>query len=176
MNSLDTHMAMVVDVKDKSITPMMPIKQSGSPILAPNKAQVSGRAIYVWKHGKTMFLSAREHLIAEEFLTSRSYASCVRKLKSEMGYELSPMTVMRWLRKGHIQEWLQEQLEERGVTAGWTKEHWLMVMTKHIQGKERLKNGDLYAMALIGKMKGWETKEAPTLINEINIVQANGRS
>lgn len=123
-----------------------------------------------------MFLSVKEDLIAKEFLKTRNYASCVRKLKVEMGYEISPVTVKRWLERGHIKEWLAEQFDELGVTSGWTKEHWLKVMTDHLQGKERLKNGDLYAMKLIGDHKGWGGETPQIAIGEINVVQSNGRA
>lgn len=124
--------------------------------VAPKAVDKPGTLVYTWKHGRSMYLSAREHLIAEEFLSSRSFASCVRKLKSEMGYELSPMTIKRWLEKPHIKEWMGEQMEERGVYAGWTRERWMLRLTKHMQGVERLKNGDLYAMKLIAEYKGWK--------------------
>lgn len=41
--------------------------------------------------------------------------------------------------------------------------------------KKRLANGDLYAMKLIGSMKGWETQPASTFNQSIHIVQANGK-
>lgn len=44
-----------------------------------------------------------------------------------------------------------------------------------VASKKRLANGDLYAMKLIGSMKGWEAQPATTFNQSIHIVQANGK-
>lgn len=147
--------------------PVHGVVETSNPMAVSVVKDSPGRPVYTWKTGKTMFLSARENLIAEEFLASRSYASCVRKLKSEMGYDLSPMTVMRWLKKPHIEMWLGEQMEERGIYAGWSKERWMLKMTEHLNGKDRLKQGDLFAMSLIAKHKGWGSD---VTVNQQNMV------
>lgn len=129
---------------------------------------------YVWKTGRTIFLSKKERIVADAFIATRNYEECSQALMKE-GWRKSRQTCRRWLEKSHIQDYLKEKFDEAGVYSGWTKEHWFKVMTDHLMGRERLANGDLYGMALIGKYKGWETP-AVTQIGEINIVQANGRS
>jgi len=129
---------------------------------------------YIWKTGTTFFLSKTETIIAETFLSTRSYAACIRALGKE-GIEKDIQSVKKSLEKEHVLEYLAEQFDERGVTSGWTQEHWLKVMTDHIQGVKRLKNGDLYAMKLIGDHKGFFEKSEINIFNQpIQITQANG--
>jgi len=112
---------------------------------------------YIWRTGKTFYLSKKEWIVADTYLKTRNYRECERMLRKE-GFNFTWQSCRRWLMKGHIQEWLMEKVEESGVYAGWTKERWFKVMTDHLQGKEgcRLKDGDLYGMNLIAKYKGWE--------------------
>ena len=130
----------------------MPAIQPGTPVLAPIEV---GKDIYVWKMGKGFVLSKREWVIAEAFLKSRNYAECCRVVNKECNSDLSVMTVRRWLDRAHIKAWIGEQMEERGLMVGWTEGRWLKVMTDHIKGRDRLVNGDLYAMNLIAKVKGF---------------------
>lgn len=135
------------------------------------------RPAYVWKTGTTFFLSKREQIIADTFLETRSYAECARRVTAECKKKLSAATCKKWLEgKEHVAEYLAEQVEERGMYAGWTKEHWMYVMTKHLQGHERLATGDLYGMNLIARVKGWEMEKGTGLAGvSINILQQNGR-
>lgn len=92
---------------------------------------------YIWRTGKTFYLSKKEKLVADTFLETRSYAECARKLKAEMGYGYGGLTCKRWLDKQHIKEYMAEQMEERGVYAGWTRERWMLKMTKHLEANSR---------------------------------------
>ena len=73
-----------------------------------------------------------------------------------------------------MQAYMMEKVEESGVYAGWTKEHWYKVMTDHLSGRVRLKDGDLYGMNLIAKFKGWEQPNQFNNNVQINFTQANG--
>src|SRR3990167_10955211 len=130
---------------ESNLSTTIPAIQSITPISAPMEA---GKDIYVWESGKGFVLSKREWVIAETFLKSRNYAECCRAVNKECKTDLSVMTVRRWLDRPHIQAWLKEQMEERGLMAGWTEGRWLKVMTDHLQGVKRLMQGDLYAMRL----------------------------
>ena len=98
---------------------------------------------------------------------------CERALKKE-GWEVSWKTCGRWLRRKSVEEWVMEQMEERGLYKGWTKEHWYKVMSDHVTGVKRLKDGDGYHMNLIGKYKGWGMEGVVNVVNSIQITQANG--
>lgn len=157
------------------LTPVtIAIKQPQSPILATVAPDVSVRPAYIWKTGTTFFLSRKQQVVADTFLETRSYAECSRRLR-EIGIKRSWLTCQRWLEMDHVKAYIQEQFEERGVYAGWTREHWMMVMTDHIQEKKRLAAGDLYAMKLIAGVKGWDMPTGPGSMTQINITQANGK-
>lgn len=147
-------------MNDVQIVPsQMPVKQAEKAdlrVVSP---------VYVWKTGKTFFLSKKEKIVADTFLATRSYAECWRALKKE-GFEKSWMTCKRWLERPHMKGYLMERFEEMGVSAGWDEAHWLMVMTRHLQGHERLQSGDLYAMKLIADMKGFGEKG---IMNQSNV-------
>lgn len=133
-------------MNDIQVVPAMPLKRPETidlRVVSP---------IYVWKTGRAFFLSKKEKIVADAFLATRSYAECERALKKE-GFDKSWMTCKRWLERGHIKGYLMERFEEMGVCAGWDEAHWLAVMTRHLQGVERLASGDLYAMKLIADMK-----------------------
>ncbi len=150
------------------------IKPPQAPVLAAFVPDVSVRPAYVWKTGKTFFLSKKQQVVADTFLETRSYAECSRRLR-EIGIKRSWLTCQRWLEFDHVKAYIQEQFEEKGVYAGWTKEHWMKVMTDHIQEKKRLAAGDLYAMKLIAGVKGWDMPDGHGSMMQINITQANGK-
>lgn len=153
----------------------IPVVRAEGAVLAPIVADRTVRPAYVWKTGKTFFLSRKQQVVADTFLETRSYAECSRRLR-EIGIKRSWLTCQRWLEMDHVKQYIAEQLEERGVYAGWTKERWMLIMTKHIQEEKRLAAGDLYAMKLIAGVKGWDAPAGGMQLNQqINITQANGR-
>jgi hypothetical protein len=129
--------------------------------------------VYIWKSGRVIYPSKKERVVAEAYIRSGSLAECERALRRE-GWVVSWKTCGRWLQRKNVQDWVMEKMEEGGVYAGWTRERWYKVMTDHIEGRKRLKDGDGYFMNLIAKYKGWETPVGGGVINNISIVQANG--
>jgi hypothetical protein len=129
--------------------------------------------VYIWETGKSIYVSKKQRVVAEAWVRTRNLKECERALKAE-GWDYSWKTCGRWLRIKEVEEWVMQRMEECGVYAGWTRERWYKVMTDHIQGKKRLRDGDMYAMNLIAKYKGWETPVGGGVINNISIVQANG--
>ena len=115
----------------------------------------AGEMQYIWKEGRTIYLSKKVMVVAEEFIRTRNYAQCARRLKEEMGIEVGWKTCMRWLRHGLHADWMKQRMEELGVYNGWTKERWYKVMTDHVTDVKRMKGGDLYAMKLIAEYKNW---------------------
>ncbi len=150
------------------------VNQPQTTILAPLGMDRGVRPAYVWKTGKTFFLSKKQQVVADTFLETRSYAECSRRLR-EIGIKRSWLTCQRWLEFDHVKAYIQEQFEERGVASGWTREHWMKVMTDHLQEKKRLAAGDLYAMKLIAGVKGWDMPDGHASMMQINITQANGK-
>src|SRR3990167_2013157 len=147
----------------------MPVNQAQAPVLAPIEV---GKDIYIWEMGKGFMLSKREWVIAETFLKVRNYAECCRAVNKECNCNLSVMTVRRWLERPHIKGWLKEQMDERGLMAGWTEGRWLKVVTDHIQGIKRLASGDLYAMKLIAQVKGFgDSGDRVMLAQQINFME-----
>ena len=128
---------------------------------------------YIWKTGRTFYLSKKEWIVAEAYLRSRDYKECSRALDKE-GFKKSWWTCERWLNKVHVRDYLKEKFEERSIFSAWTKEHWMKVVNDHLMGIKRLANGDLYAMRLIGQIKGWEAQPDISLVQSINILQADG--
>ena len=122
--------------------------------------------IYVWRTGRSYYLSKKEMVVADTFLRTRNYSECARELR-KMGVKRDSLTCRRWLSRGHIREYMEEQFEERGICSGWTLEHWMRVMTEHLSGERRLGAGDLYGMSLIAKVRKFETPEV------MNITQIN---
>lgn len=152
----------------------VPINQPQMPVLKANDELKEVRPAYVWKTGRTIFLSKKETIVADTFLRTRNYAECARALQKE-GFNKNWLTCKRWLDKSHVSEYLKEKFEELGVTAGWTEGRWLKVMTDHIQGKERLQGGDLYAMKLIAQVKGFGSEGTNFNNNvQINFVEKAG--
>lgn len=152
------------------------VNEAKMPILATNMVDKSVSPQYIWKSGKTFFLSRKEKVVADCFIMTRSIKECCLKLHKECGKVVGVGAVRRWLERGHMKEYMAEQMEERGMTAGWTKERWVAVMTRHLKGEVRLANGDLYGMSLIAKVKGFEVPDVKDMGNlQINITQSNGR-
>jgi|SRR3990167_1106318 len=143
---MESNLAIKVDT-------MIPQEAPKFSIPAPVVMEV--KDIYVWKSGRGFQLSKREWVIAETFLKTHNYMECMRVVNKECNSDLSLSTIRRWLERPHIKVWLGEQMEERGLAVGWTEGRWLKVMTDHINGVKRLMNGDLYAMNLIAKVKGF---------------------
>ena len=162
-------------LKSDEVGATIPIEVVKSSILAPVVMDV--KDIYVWKMGRGFQLSKREWCIAETFLKVRNYRECMMVVNKECNSDLSISTVRRWLERPHIKEWLGEQMEERGLMAGWTEGRWLKVVTDHIKGVKRLMVGDLYAMNLIAKVRGFEGGSSLISNNvQINFTQKNGES
>ena len=135
----------------------------------------SVHVIYSWKLGKRMFLSKARKVIVDTYLETRNYHTCQEVLNRECKRKISVPTIKRWLELPDVKAYIYEQFEEKGIYNGWTKEHWFKVMTDHLMGRERLANGDLYAMKLIGAMKGWEAQPVHNNLMNISIVQRNGK-
>lgn len=150
------------------------INGSEVPVLKVKEVDKSLTQVYTWKTGTSFFLSKKEWLVAETYLKTRSYAECEKALRKE-GFDRTWQSCRRWLERDHVKKWMMEKLEESGVYAGWSKEHWFKVMTDHLSGKIRLKNGDLYGMKLIAEYKGWGEVQGGGVVNNINILQANGK-
>lgn len=154
------------------------------PIKRPEMGRTS--PIYIWRTGRTIFPSKKERAVAEIYVsrlrelmeTGKSmggvYWDCVEALKG-MGVVRGAATVKRWLERGNVKDWMEEQLKSEAVDQFWTKERWLMVMTDHLAGKKRLANGDLYGMGMIAKVKHFEMPESVNF-NNIQITQADGRA
>lgn len=157
------------------VTSTMPIKGPENAILAPQGMDKAMRPAYIWKTGKTFFLSKKQQVVADTYLETRNFSECSRRLK-EMGVKRSPLTCQRWLELDHVKAYMDEKFEERGVYAGWTKERWVLRMTRHLDGTDRLANGDLYAMKLMQGHMGWDVPQGGMSFNQqINITQANGK-
>lgn len=134
---------------------MNQLVETKSSLEAPAKhSDNSVTAAYTWRTGRTFFLSKKETIVADTFLKTRNYAECARALKRE-GFDKNWLTCKRWLERGHVREYIAEKMEESGVMAGWTEGRWMLKMHRHVQGIERLQNGDLYAMKLIAQVKGF---------------------
>ena len=108
------------------------IKENRVGLLNKEASKRTVAPIYVWRTGRTFYLSKKERCVADTFLETRSYAECSRELL-KMGVRKNWLTCRRWLERPHIKEYMAEQFEERGMAAGWSKEHWLVVMTKHLK-------------------------------------------
>lgn len=152
----------------------VPVVKPQSSVLAPQGMEKGLRPAYVWKTGKTFFLSKKQQIVADTFLETRNYSECSRRLKAE-GIIRSSLTCQRWLELDHMKQYMLEKFEEKGIYSGWTKERWLLVMTEHLNGKKRLQNGDLYGMRLIQGHMGWDMPQGMGTNLQINITQANGR-
>lgn len=126
------------------------------------------RPAYVWKTGRTFFLSKKETIVADTFLKTRSYVECSRALQRE-GFKKGWLTCRRWLEKSHIKDYLAEKFEESGAMAGMTEGRWTLMMQRHLQGKERLATGDLFAMKLWAQVKGFGSDVNGGLTNQIQI-------
>ena len=71
---------------------------------------------------------------------------------------------------------LTKQFEERGVYAGWSREHAVKVLSDHLTGKQRLASGDLYGLRVMMQLKGWGEVGVGVVLNQqINFTQANGK-
>lgn len=159
---------------DTEIAQIAP-NQSKSPILGPQGTDKGVRPAYIWRTGKTFFLSKKQQVVADTYLETRNFTECSRRLK-EMGIKRSPLTCQRWLEMEHVKAYMGEQFEERGVYAGWTREHTVKVLSDHMMGVKRLANGDLYGIKLMAQLKGWgEVNTGMTLNQDIRIVQQNGK-
>lgn len=132
----------------------IPSDQAQASFLAVKESERGLRPIYVWKTGKAFYLSKKEEIVARAFLETRSYAECARALMKE-GYKKDWLTCRRWLEKDHMKGWIVEQMEERGVYAGWTREHFIKVLSDHVTGRNKLGSAELYSMNLIGKYRGY---------------------
>ena len=133
--------------------------------------------VYVRKLGKPMFLSKTRKLLVDTFLATRNYSECQRVLKAQLDTDLTYEAIKRHLNYPEVQEYIMERFEDLSYYNSWTKEKWFTVMTKHINGVERLQNGDLYAMNLIGKFSGWGNEAGGnSKIQNINFVQIDGRA
>ena len=142
------------------------IKENRVGLLNKEASKRTVAPIYVWRTGRTFYLSKKERCVADTFLETRSYAECSRELL-KMGVRKNWLTCRRWLERPHIKEYMAEQFEERGMAAGWSREHWLRVMTDHLMGRERLRDGDLYGMKLIASVLKFEMPD------HLNITQIN---
>lgn len=132
--------------------------------------------VYAWKTNQAFFLSWKQKKVADVWLKTRNLQSCVKALE-KAGIKRTRLSIQKWLEKPHIRQYVAEKFEEQGMAAGWSKEKWLAMMTEHFQGLRRLKGSDLYAMKLIASIKGWNEAEAQaSIVNQINFVQANGKS
>lgn len=140
----------------------------GKALAKPSEDLKAVTPAYVWKTGRTFYLSKKEKIVADTFLLTRSYVECSRALKKE-GFDKNWLTCKRWLEKSHIKDYLMEKFEEGGLMAGWTEGRWLKVLTDHLQGKERLAPGDLFAMKLIAQVRGFGSEVNGGLTNQIQI-------
>ena len=147
----------------------MPIEQIGV-----ERSEI--KPAYIWQSGTTFFPSKVETIIVEAYLKRQKVSDCVRALKDQLGKDISTSTVRRRMDRPHVQALIAQKLEESGLWEGWSKERWLVVMTKHLQGKERLANGDLYGMRLLAQVKGFDVGDQAVAIGSINFVQSNGKA
>lgn len=114
----------------------MPLNRVERPILANNLLANKHDKVakYVWKTGKSFFLSKRQSIVVDTYIATRNVSECRRVLLREMnGKAGSLMTIWRLLRKDFIKVHIAERMEELGIYAGWTKERWFKVMTDHLR-------------------------------------------
>lgn len=130
------------------------------------------KPMYVWKTGRTLFLSKKETIVADTFLATRSYAECSRALKNE-GFKKSWQTCMRWLERKHIKDYLNESMDEDAKYRSLTKEKWYGLVVDHLSGVKKMPPADFYLMKLAAEYKGWGMPEV-VAIGQINVTQANG--
>lgn len=126
---------------------------------------------YIWKARSTYYPSKVEMCIVEEFLQSKSYPRCVKAVKERCGKKISYPGVKACLERDHVKDFVFQRLDELGVYAGWDEAHWMWVMQRHLDGTERLKNGDLYGMGLIAKHKGWGAGQGTQVVTQINFTE-----
>jgi hypothetical protein len=124
-----------------------------------------------WKEGKAFYPTPKERLVAETFIKTHSYKECERVLKLN-GTPKSAQTCKRWLETERMADYIKEAMKERGLLAGWTKGRWLVVMTEHLDGTKRLKEGDLYAMKLMKDALNFSL-EGVNSITQINFMQSD---
>ena len=127
--------------------------------------------VYVWRTGRQIFLSKTRKLIADTYIETHDYKSCVDIVLKECKRELSVPTVKRWLELPDVKDYIFGRFEDIGTYNAWTKEHWFKVMTDHLrasaeweQAKEDLK---MYEGAL-----GRSGKDADA---QIGLAEARGR-
>ena len=151
----------VVDTKINSIQPII--------------ADKSVFTTYSYKLGKPMFLSRTRKVLVDTFIQTRNYTMCQQVVEKECGKKLNVSTIKRLLDYPETQAYIAELFEDNAYFNSWTKEKWYGVMSRHISGKEKLANGDLYAMSLIGKFKGWEQEKGIGTAIQINFTEKSGR-
>ena len=93
------------------------INQAQVPVLATPVVDMKISPQYIWKSGKTFFLSKKEKLVADTYIETMSFKECEKALKG-IGVDRSALTCQRWLGRGHIKEYMLERMEEKGITAG----------------------------------------------------------
>lgn len=143
------------------------------PISKPLAVQerVEVKPWYIWKGRDTYYPSRLEMCIAEEFVRSKSFVSCVSAVKERCGKVISVGGVQGILKRDHVGEWCRQRMEELGLLEGWTEGRWLKLMTDHLEGVKRLRGGDLLAMGLIAKHRGWGAGKGVQIVNSINFTE-----
>lgn len=133
----DLNQAQVPVLESLRVSPNETLKN----MLAPQVQDFALRPAYVWKTGKTFFLNKREQIIADTYIETRNFSECARRVTAECRKKLSSLTCQRWIeRKEHIQDYLLEKFEEKGVYAGWSRERWVLRMTRHLQANAEYEN------------------------------------
>lgn len=116
-------------MNDIQSTSTMPVKQSGSPIL--------GTQAYIWKTGRTMYLSKRQMVCVTAWLKKPNYAYVQGEMKRELGKAPSNSSIQWLLNIPIVKEYLEEKWREKAIAGGWTREHWLTSMSDHLQANAR---------------------------------------
>jgi len=133
---------------------------------------------YSWKQKNMILISKTERFVADKFLDTGSYKECDEVLKRDFhvySKDKAHRMPRAILARDKVKEYMLERLEEKRYMNGWSKERWIKVMTEHLQGVNRLKKGDEYAMKLVGDALGYTNGDVQVNLQvPINFTQADG--
>ena len=91
--------------------------------------------VYRWDVNAVSYLSKREHVCVEVWVSTMNVMACVRALKEQVGTDWGWAKVSSLLRRGRVQKVIKERLREKSMSAGATKDSWLS------QGMEYQRDG-----------------------------------
>jgi len=124
--------------------------------------------VYSYERGLLMNMSKREKMICDEFVRTRSYKSAGEVVG------VSERAARHYLKREHVARMVGERLVEGAKAEGWTRERWMAMMSDHLRGDKRLKEGDLYAMKLMATALQIGESQVFNMFNAVQFTQSNG--